>query len=162
MYTGMTTTPIADNADSGGWIGLPPIGGLGDSDRVSARFAWVFPNLAVNVLPNHVFLMVARPAGPAHTSETTYLLAHPESMQAAGAEAEIDQLASFWDSVNREDIRIVELVQRGLSNRAYRGGRMCYAFEEPVHRYQNMVIDRMLGIRRIPEGDTVEQAPMFG
>jgi hypothetical protein len=24
-----------------------------------------------------------------------------------------------------------------------------------------MVIDRMLGIRRIPEGDAVDQAPMF-
>jgi choline monooxygenase len=161
MYTGMTTTPIADNAESGGWLGLPPIGGLGDSDSVSARFAWVFPNLAVNVLPNHVFLMLARPAGPAHTSETTYLLAHPDSLRAAGAENEIDQLASFWDSVNREDIQIVERVQRGLSNPAYRGGRMCYRFEEPVHRYQNMVIDRMLGIRRIPAGDAADQAPMF-
>jgi phenylpropionate dioxygenase-like ring-hydroxylating dioxygenase large terminal subunit len=105
--------------------------------------------------------MLARPAGPAHTSETTYLLTHPDSNRAEGAEDEIDQLASFWDSVNREDIEIVERVQRGLSNRAYRGGRMCYRFEEPVHRYQNMVIDRMLGVRRIPEGDGVDQAPMF-
>jgi choline monooxygenase len=105
--------------------------------------------------------MLARPAGPAHTSETTYLLAHPESLHAAGAENEIDQLASFWDTVNREDIQIVERVQRGLSNPAYRGGRMCYRFEEPVHRYQNMIIDRMLGIHRIPEGDAVDQAPMF-
>ncbi len=30
---------------------------------------------------------------------------------------------------------------------------MCYRFEEPVHRFQNMVIDRMLGMRRVPEGD---------
>src|SRR2546430_2423761 len=45
MYTGMTTTPIADNAESGGWMGLPPVEGLSESDRVGARFAWVFPNL---------------------------------------------------------------------------------------------------------------------
>jgi choline monooxygenase len=161
MYTGMTTTPI-ESADGGGWLGLPPIEGLGDSDRVSARFAWVFPNLAVNVMPNHVFLMLARPRGPAHTSETTYLLVHPESLRAAGAENEVEQLATFWDGVNREDIEIVERVQRGVANRAYEGGRMCYRFEEPLHRYQNMVADRMLGIRRIPEGDAAEQAPMFG
>jgi choline monooxygenase len=161
MYTGMTTTPIAAADDGGGWLGLPPIEGLGDAERVSARFAWVFPNLAVNVLPNHVFLMLARPNGPAHTSEVTYLLAHPESLRAAGAEDELEQLASFWDTVNREDIAIVERVQRGLSNPAYRGGRMCYRFEEPLHRYQNMVIDRMLGIRRVPEGDAAEQEPMF-
>ncbi len=160
MYTGMTTTPIAA-ADDGGWLGLPPIDGLAESERVSARFVWLFPNLAVNVLPNHVFLMLARPVSPAHTTETTYLLAHPKSMSTGGAEEEIEQLASFWDEVNREDIAIVERVQRGLGNRAYRGGRMCYRFEEPLHRFQNMVIDRMLGIRRVPGGDAVEQAPMF-
>jgi len=106
--------------------------------------------------------MLARPVGPSHTSEATYLLVHPESLQAAGAEAEIERLAAFWDSVNREDVDIVERVQRGVSNPAYPGGRMCYRFEEPLHRYQNMIVDRMVGIRRIPEGDAVEQAPMFG
>ncbi len=161
MYTGMTTSPIAA-ADGGGWVGLPPVEGLDESDRSSARFAWVFPNVAVNVLPNHVFLMLTRPQGPGHTNESTYLLAHPDSLEAAGAEQELDQLASFWDEVNREDIEIVERVQRGLSNPAYTGGRMCYRFEEPLHRFQNMVADRMLGIRRVPEGDAVEQAPMFG
>ena len=50
MYTGMTTSPIAA-ADGRGWVGLPPIGGLAEDDTISARFAWVFPNLAVNVLP---------------------------------------------------------------------------------------------------------------
>ena len=67
----------------------------------------------------------------------------------------------FWDLVNREDIEIVERVQRGLGDLAYTGGRMCYRFEESVHRFQNMVIDRMLGIARIPDGDRVEQQPMF-
>jgi hypothetical protein len=68
---------------------------------------------------------------------------------------------TFWDSVNREDVEIVEVVQRGLANTSYTGGRMCYRFEESVHRFQNLVIDRMLGVERIPEGDAVEQAPMF-
>ena len=38
-------------------------------------------------------------------------------------------------------------------------GMLC---EEPVHRFQNMIIDRMVGIDRIPDCDEVEQAPMFG
>jgi len=29
-----------------------------------------------------------------------------------------------------------------------------------VHRFQNLVIDRMLEIDRIPEGDAVEQVPL--
>ena len=55
--------------------------------------------------------------------------------------------------VNLQDIGIVESVQKGLATGPYPGGRMCYEFEEPVHRFQNMVIDRMLGIDRVPLGD---------
>jgi hypothetical protein len=63
--------------------------------------------------------------------------------------------------VNREDIAIVERVQAGLADPAYTGGRMCYRFEESVHRFQNMVVDQVLGVRRVPQGDDVPQRPMF-
>jgi choline monooxygenase len=57
---------------------------------------------------------------------------------------------------------VVERVQRGLRNQVYTGGRMCYKFEEPLHRFQNMVIDRMVGVvDSVPPGDACEQAPMF-
>jgi choline monooxygenase len=68
---------------------------------------------------------------------------------------------AFWDEVNLEDVEIVERVQDGLSNPVYEGGRMCYRFEESVHRFQNMEIDRILGLWRVPEGDALEGAPMF-
>jgi choline monooxygenase len=163
MYMGFCTSPIASNTDDGGWQGLPPLPGLDEDDAVSARFAWLFPNVAINALPNHTFLMLTRPTTPGRTDEVTYLLAHPESVEAAGerADAEIDSLLAFWDEVNREDIAIVERVQAGLADPAYTGGRMCYRFEEPVHRFQNMLIDRVLGIRRVPTGDGVERQPMF-
>jgi phenylpropionate dioxygenase-like ring-hydroxylating dioxygenase large terminal subunit len=162
MYTGMCTRPIAANTDRGGWQGLPPLQGLSDEDATSARFVWLFPNAALNVLPNHLFVMLARPAGPDRTVEDVYLLIHPDSRDSRGYEQRVDELAAFWDEVNREDIAIVERVQRGLANPAYTGGRMCYRFEEPLHRFQNMVIDRMVGVRRVPKGDGVAERPMFG
>jgi choline monooxygenase len=105
--------------------------------------------------------MLMHPTSAGHTSETTYLLTNPESRADPQSEAAIDDLMVFWDSVNLEDVEIVEVVQRGLANTSYTGGRMCYRFEESVHRFQNLVIDRMLSIDRIPEGDALEQAPMF-
>ena len=42
------------------------------------------------------------------------------------------------------------------------GGRLCYRFEEPVHRFQNMVIDRMVGLRRVPPGDDEAAVPAGG
>ena len=156
MYVGFCTTPIAANTDEGGWQGVPPMTGLADDDAESARFAWLFPSIAINALPNHTFLMLTRPTAAGHTSEVTYLLVPEETHARLDAEGEraVGELLGFWDEVNKEDIEIVERVQRGLANPAYTGGRMCYRFEESVHRFQNMVIDRMVGIRRVPEGDS--------
>jgi choline monooxygenase len=159
MYVGFCTSPIAPDTDDGGWQrGLAPIGGLSADDAVSARFVWLFPNVAVNILPNHLFIIHARPVAPGLTRETTYLLTHRES---AGSEEAIEALVRFWDQVNREDIAIVERVQAGLESTPFPGGRLCYRFEEPVHRFQNMVIDRMVGERRVPPGDAAESVPMF-
>lgn len=163
MYVGFCTSPIAANTDDGGWQGLPALHSLDDDDATSARFAWLFPNLALNALPNHTFVMLTRPTATGRTEEATYLLAHPDSIAAsADAEADVDALLAFWDEVNREDIGIVERVQLGLGDPAFTGGRLCYRFEESVHRFQNMIVDRMLGIRRVPPGDDVPQRPMFG
>jgi choline monooxygenase len=162
MYTGMCTHPIADNSSQGGWKGLAPMQGLSEQDASSARFVWLFPNAAVNVLPNHIFLMVTDPISVGQTVETTYLLVPRDFDEESDGGAAVEDLARFWDLVNREDIAIVERVQRGLASRSYTGGRMCYRFEEPLHRFQNMVIDRMVGIHRVPEGDATHERLMFG
>jgi len=155
MYMGFCTSPIAANTDDGGCQGLLPMTSLSSADAESARFAWLFPSLAINALPNHTFLLLTRPTAAGHTSEVAYLLLPPETHEALDPDSEraVDELLGFWDEVNREDIAIVERVQDGLTDPAYTGGRMCYRFEESVHRFQNIVIDRMLGIRRVPEGD---------
>jgi choline monooxygenase len=105
--------------------------------------------------------MLARAASPRTTHETTYLLTHPESIGKPDYEQAVDALADFWDAVNREDIEIVERVQAGLDSTPFPGGRLCYRFEDSLHRFQNMVIDRMVGTRRVPPGDSVETVPMF-
>jgi choline monooxygenase len=161
MYTGMCTSPIAADTEDGGWLGLPPVDGLSETDAVSARFVWLFPNVALNVLPNHLFVMLTLPAAPGSTIEDTFLLADPVASATADGETAVEGLHAFWDRVNCEDIAIVERVQQGLSTTTYAGGRMCYRFEEPLHRFQNMIVDRMVGIDRVPAGDDEEQVPMF-
>lgn len=161
MYTGMCTTPVSRNTDAGGWEGLPPLSTLSADDAGSGRFVWLFPNTAIVVLPNHAFVLFTRPEGPARTIEEAVILAHPQSADDPAAAAGLDQLEHFWDLVNQQDIDIIERVQEGIANPAYRGGRMCYRFEEPLHRFQNMLIDRMVGIDRIPAGDEETMTPMF-
>jgi choline monooxygenase len=161
MYTGMCTTPVSRNSDAGGWDGLPALSTLGPQDADSGRFVWLFPGTALVVLPNHAFVLFNRPVAPNRTVETAVLLAHPESLDGPDAEEGVEQLWKFWDLVNRQDLEIVERVQEGLENPAYRGGRMCFRFEEPLHRFQNMVIDKMVGVDRVPGGDEDTMTRMF-
>ena len=162
LYTGMTTTPVSRNTDTGGWDGLPPLSTLGAADADAGRFVWLFPTTALVVLPNHAFVLFNRPVAADRTVETAVLLAHPESLaDPEAAEDGIEQLAKFWDLVNTQDLEIVERVQQGIENPAYRGGRMCFRFEEPLHRFQNMIIDHMVGRRRVPGGDEETMTRMF-
>ncbi|MBW0103938.1 aromatic ring-hydroxylating dioxygenase subunit alpha [Pseudonocardia sp. KRD291] len=161
MYTGMCTTPVSRNTEAGGWDGLSPLSSLGEQDADSGRFTWLFPSTALVVLPNHAFVLLNRPVAPNRTVETAVLLAHPESLEDPAAEQGVEQLDKFWDLVNRQDLEIVERVQEGIENPAYRGGRMCFRFEEPLHRFQNMVIDKMLGVDRVPAGDEDTMTRMF-
>lgn len=160
MYTGMTTTPVSRDENSV-WLDLPPHDGVQGPDLVSGRFIMLFPNVAISILPNHAFVMVLEPTGPGTTSETTYLMTHPDTMAKPESAEALERLHAFWDHVNLEDIDIVERVQIGVSTPEYRGGRMCYRFEEPLHRFQNMVIDRMVGVDRIPPGDDRNDIPVF-
>ncbi|MGD2059927.1 MAG: aromatic ring-hydroxylating dioxygenase subunit alpha [Acidimicrobiia bacterium] len=160
MYTGMTTTPIS--GDGPAWMALPPHDGVRGANLNAGRFMLAFPNAAISVLPNHCFLMLMDPVSHDRTYERCFILTHPSSMGNDGAEVALESLLGFWDEVNREDIEIVENVQLGLSTPEYEGGRMCYRFEEPVHRFQNMVIDRMVGLDRVPDGDNEDKVPMFG
>jgi choline monooxygenase len=162
LYSGFCTSPISQDTESGGLQGaLPSLSTLGDEDSTSARFVLLFPNVAISVMPNHAFVIIANPQGPDRTVERTALLSHPESLESSDVETELDQLARFWDLVNLQDIEIVERVQQGISNPAYRGGRMCYQFEDTLHRFQNIVIDKMVGLDRVPPGDDEEMVQMF-
>ncbi|MCD2198105.1 aromatic ring-hydroxylating dioxygenase subunit alpha [Actinomycetospora endophytica] len=161
LYTGMTTTPVSRNTDAGGWDGLRPLSTLGPVDADAGRFVWLFPGTALVVLPNHAFVLFTRPVAADRTVETAVLLSHPESLDDPAAEEGLEQLEKFWDLVNRQDLEIVERVQDGIANPAYRGGRMCFRFEEPLHRFQNMVIDKMVGVDRVPGGDEETMTRMF-
>jgi len=161
MYTGMRTTPISANTDAGGWQGLPPMAGLSELEQISGRFICLFPNVCFSLLPNHTFVLVLNPRRCDLTLESTALLLPPGSVDTEGVEEALDKLMVFWNMVNQQDVDIVEVVQQGLVNHAYPGGRFSDPFEEPLHRFQNMVIDRMVGMcDRIPAGDPIlEEVP---
>jgi len=136
MYCGQTTTPVSGD-DRDDWLALPPADGLDASDLVSGRFLAIFPNVLLSVLPNHLWVMRVDPVAPGLTIETCTLLL-PPSTDTANDDT-IDQTVDFWLDVNAEDIDIVERGQRGLTHGAIQPGPLSPRFEEPLHRFQNIL-----------------------
>jgi len=153
MYTGMSTSPLTRNPESALDNDLPAMPGLDATEANSAYWIWMFPNIALFLLPNHLFTLLLRPNGFGRTIESADLLAHPTALAAPDGARKLAALSDYWDMVNKQDILAVERVQAGIRASAYPGGRMCFRFEEPIHRFQNMVIDRMTGVSRVPPGD---------
>lgn len=160
MYTGMCTSPLTNDPNTL-LIDLPAYPGLNDTESQSAYFAHVFPNLSIWNFPHHLVTLLFRPDGPTRTLESVDMLVHPDALERPGIDESLDRIMNFWCFVNEQDVDLVEGVQAGLQSRSYTGGRMCYKFEEPVHRFQNWLIDMVLGESRIPPGDTREEAPIL-
>ena len=156
MYCGICTSPVTATDDAG-WLSMKNLSGLSKEENTSGYFFGLFPNVIIFVMPSHAFVIDARPVSPMRTMETAWLLAHPECTDGM-SDAAIVEVMDFWNEVNLEDVGICERVQQGLTARPYQGGRMCYQFEEPVHRFQKMIIDAILGRRHIPAGDSRSRA----
>lgn len=159
MYCGQTTTPIT-NDERGDWAAMPPAEGLDHSDMASGRFIALFPNVMLSVLPNHVFVIRLEPLGPGITREHCTWLLPPGSEDVTGEDFAVTH--DFWIHVNGEDVGIVERNQRGLGTGGYTPGRLSPRFEEPLHRFHNMLADRMTGLSRIPDGDPSDDLPLYG
>lgn len=155
MYTGMCTYPLSEDEETVR-LDLPAMPGLSEAEARTGYWMLIFPNVALFLLPNHLFTLLFRPNGKSRSLECADLLVHPNVLATPDSDRKIDEIFSFWSMVNSQDVLAVERVQAGLESKAYPGGRMCYRFEEPVHRYQNMVIDRMVGRPGVPPGDVTE------
>lgn len=140
MYCGQTTTPVSGD-DRDDWLVLPAADGLDDSDSVSGRFVAIFPNVLLAVLPNHVFVLRLEPEAPGLTREHCAFLLPPSTPPVS--DDEMAPTRTFWFDVNDEDIDIVERAQRGLGHGAVPAGPLAPRFEEPLHRFHNMLADAM-------------------
>ena len=165
MYCGQTTTPVSGD-DRDDWLVMPPAAGLDSSDSVSGRFVAVFPNLTLSVLPSHAFLIRLEPLSAGATREHCTFLLPPSTDPDTVADA-FEATRKFWIEVNNEDVDICERAQRGLALGAAPPGPLSPRFEEPLHRFHNMVADCLTADSLadgldIPPGDGPGDAERYG
>jgi choline monooxygenase len=100
-------------------------------------YYWIYPNLMFNIYPDNLSMNLIVPLGPEKTLTRFEWFYTPEYLEKGPGWLQ-DNLA-FGEQVQQEDIRICELVQRGLRSQTYHSGRLSPKRENGVHHFHKLV-----------------------
>jgi Rieske 2Fe-2S family protein len=97
-----------------------PFAGLDEDERTRHKGELVYPNLLLSLSAEHVAAFILQPRGVDRTRIVCELLFAPDEVERPGFDP--SDAAELWEITNRQDWQICELVQRGMSSRAYGQG----------------------------------------
>lgn len=132
----MDLAPAVETMSTDGARVCETLPGLGDADRRRVYYYALFPNFLVSAHPDYVMTHTLQPLAPGRTRIVCEWLFEPSAIAAPGFSAARAQ--EFWDLTNRQDWRVCELAQQGVSSRGYVPGpysnreELLYAFDRFV------------------------------
>jgi phenylpropionate dioxygenase-like ring-hydroxylating dioxygenase large terminal subunit len=106
------------------------------------QFHFIFPNLAINILPGRPNLSLG-PVNPVTSSRTARFLDYFFAPEAD--ETWIEELVAFDSQVAAEDRVLVEGVQRGVAAGAVEHGRLMGEAERLIVHFQQQVVEALAG-----------------
>ena len=106
--------------------------------RVAAYYAWIFPNLMLNVYPWGLSLNRVVPEAIARTRIEFRSYVWDEALLGQGAGGALHE-------VELEDEAIVQAVQRGVRSRFYKSGRYSPSRERGTHHFHRLLCQFMGG-----------------
>jgi choline monooxygenase len=108
----------------------------GGRERVAAYYAWIFPNLMLNVYPWGLSVNRVVPEAIDRTRVEFRAYVRDEAKRDSGAGAALHE-------VEMEDETVVEAVQRGVRSRFYRAGRYSPTRERGTHHFHRLLCEFM-------------------
>jgi choline monooxygenase len=105
-----------------------------------SQFHFLWPNFGINIFPGHANLSCGPfvPAGPQRTERWL------DYFFAPGVEQEwVDELIAFDTQVGREDVALVEGVQRGVASGVLEAGRLMSESEQLVAHFQRLCAEAL-------------------
>ena len=94
--------------------------GLGPDERAVVNYFAVYPNLLLTLHPDYMLTVGIWPLAPDLTRLVSEWHFHPDEIARPGFVYQ--DAVEFWDITNREDWRISERSQQGISSRGYTPG----------------------------------------
>jgi choline monooxygenase len=108
------------------------------TEAPEAVYAWLFPNMMLNVYLGQMQTNVVLPVGHDRCRVVfEWYAEHPPAD--AATDLSWTKLLAFSDEIQEEDIQICEIVQRNLRSRVYDRGRYSAARENGVHHFHSLL-----------------------
>jgi Rieske 2Fe-2S family protein len=89
--------------------------GLNSHERQQVQYYAIYPNFLLSLSPDYMLTHILWP----RAVDRTEIICE---FHFRDGEAEVNDAVEFWDCINREDWKIVEASQAGISSRSYRPG----------------------------------------
>ena len=113
---------------------------LPSDDRLYYGFV-IWPNLFVNLLPDHVILHTLIPTGPETSRVVCDWLFDPAEI--AKPDFDPKDTVDVFDITNRQDWDVCERTQLGMRSRAYEQGGFYVTNEQHIAVFRDLVLERL-------------------
>jgi Rieske 2Fe-2S family protein len=113
---------------------------LPSDDRLYYGFV-IWPNLFVNLLPDHVILHTLLPTGPETSRVVCDWLFTPSEI--AKPDFDPKDTVDVFDITNRQDWDVCERTQLGMRSRAYDHGGFYVTNEQHIAVFRDLVLERL-------------------
>jgi choline monooxygenase len=101
--------------------------------ETAALYYWIFPNWVLNLYPDNLSINIVLPLG--HQRTLTIFEWYFQGPGSGAGWESMQQGIQFSDEIQREDIGLCEMVQKGLASRSYDQGRFSVKRENGVHHF---------------------------
>ncbi|PLS22001.1 aromatic ring-hydroxylating oxygenase subunit alpha [Neptunicoccus cionae] len=124
---------------------FPDFEGLGSEWDTGAEYVSVFPNVLLGVHRDHYFAILLEPVSLDKTREHVEIFyAQPEATSPQFAPLREKNTAQ-WKEVFKEDIFVVEGMQKGRHAPFFDGGKFSPVMDGPTHLFHKWVADALIG-----------------
>jgi phenylpropionate dioxygenase-like ring-hydroxylating dioxygenase large terminal subunit len=118
---------------------FPDFDGISDKWDTAAEYITAFPNVMMGVHRDHTFVIILVPQGPERTVENIHIYYACPGINTTLRAQNTEQ----WKTVFKEDINVVEGMQRGRHAPHFDGGRFSPAMDGPTHLFHKWVADHI-------------------
>jgi len=126
---------------------FPDFDELSSKWNTASEYIAFYPNVLLGVHRDHFFSIILEPISTDKTIEHVSIYYSKDPSEMTELSALIDKNASFWKTVFKEDIGVVEGMQRGRNGLMFDGGKFSPAMDSSTHCFHHWIAQKLKDYR---------------